>query len=404
MKPSIVRILLASLLLAFQAQAQMLSQRMSVHPENIAPEADFLVLVEDNWPDGCGGEVRVTAQASVIDIVAEAARPPLGTACTQALAPFQRLIEPRAELARGSQFAASVKINYWYDIGSGPTLVESVVVVFNDKGNSPKQVDTGTWSTPSLGNSGLFIDQQSGLLTAALFDYGRDGNATWHYTGGWVNGNTFVGPISRYSTVVCVTAPCPRALPMAVGRVRMLLDARSRMLVEFVDVLPPAAAGGGLEYRRLDFERSDSLANASLDIPDLTGHWMGGVASAAAADSSPIPGEVKEWWIAYGGRDDEGGITREFFHAYAEPLGPADGRPPATPLVFRIECADLRVVDGPVECGIHDYPHSVGACVVSFGFDSAGQAQLSAKAECNGSRSFAAGFHLFRVSASPRTR
>jgi hypothetical protein len=386
------------LAVATPATAQMLADRISLHPEHIAADAPFLILVEDYWPNGCGGELQVEVRADSIEILARTARFSEPRACTEALQPFTRLINPRDFAPQGFRFAAAVKVNYRFDAGSGTELRESEDLVFSELGNAPAAAEIGTWTTPLLENSGLFIDQQGDLLTAALFDYDAQGRASWHYTGAFVNGNVLIGPMQRYGQAVCVTTPCPRALPVGTGQVRMLIDGRSRIWVEYDNVLAAGLPSGAIEYRRLDFVRNPELEGVGLDAPDLVGRWIGGVSAASNARGEPVPAALGQWELLYGGYDNQSGLPQLYFHAYAAPFQVVDGRPPAAPLAYRVECSDKRPVDGPVECVIESFPHPLGACRISFAFEAAGYSQINAKAECGSPNAeFGANFHLFRL-------
>lgn len=383
---------------ALPAAAQMLPDRLSLHPEHVAADADFLIKVEDAWPNGCGGELSVEVMADTIRILARAAQLPQPVACTEALQPFTRLINPRDHAPQGLRWADRVKVEYRMDVGSGPELRESESLVPSDQPNPPAAVEIGTWTTSLLDNSAMLIDQQEGLLTAALFDYDSQGRASWHYTGGMLNGNTYIAPMQRYGLVECVTTPCPRAAPVQSGGVRMLVDGRSRMWVEFDDVLASSPSASAIEYTRLDFRRSPELENVRLPAPDLIGHWLGGVAASVGPRGESLPAALGQWNVVYGGYDNTGGLARVVYNAYAAPLQPIDGRPPSTPLAWRVECTDLRPVDGPMHCMIDNYPHPQGSCTVSFAFDAAGHSQLDAEAECaGGSGEFSSGFNLFRL-------
>jgi hypothetical protein len=383
---------------ALPAAAQMLPDRLSLHPEHIAADADFLIKIEDYWPNGCGGELSVDVQTDVIRILARSAQAPGPIACTEALLPFTRLINPRDHAPQGLRWADLVKVEYRLDTGTGPELRESESFAPSDEPNPPAAVETGTWSTPLLANAAMFIDQQESLLTAALFDYDSEGRASWHYAGAMLNGNVYIAPMQRYGEVECVTTPCPRALPVETGGVRMLIDARSRMWVEFDDVLADAPSAGAIEYNRLDFQRSPELVNAELPAPDLVGRWVGGVAATFSARGEPLPAALGQWDVVYGGYDNLSGTPRVFYHAYPAPLMTADGRPPSQPLAWRVECVDLRPVDGPLHCAIANYPHPQGDCMVSFEFEAAGHSQVNAKADCGvPSASFGADFNLFRL-------
>jgi len=403
MKILIPLALTLSLAISGATSAQALDQHISLHPQHIARDANFLILLEDTWPDGCGGRVTVTAQANLIDVLAVAAGPEANRPCTQALVPFKELIEPRLALAQGVEFAATVRVEYRFDSGGGAQLIQSEALVFSDAANAAIEVDTGTWSTPALENSGLFIDEQDGLLTAALFDYSGEGRSTWFYTGSMSNGSVFIAPIFSYSTVVCVAAPCPRAVPTSEGRVRMLMLDRSRMLVYFDDVLADSAGGEVLDYRRLDFERSEALVEVDLKVPDLIGHWVGGVSGSLGTEHAErSAGEFGEWWIHYSGSPLVSGLTEHVFAAYSQPLPPPvpNAIPPAP--AFSIVCADRTAADGRKECLVEGFPHPSGGCSASFPFDAAGTARLSAAADCGDSgRAFTTEFHLFKLSSRP---
>lgn len=381
------------------ASAQMLPDRLSLHPQHIAADAAFLIKIEDYWPNGCGGELSVEVQADSILILGRSAQFSEPRACTEALLPFTRLINPRDYAPQGLRWANLVKVEYRLDTGTGPELRESESFVVSDEPNAPAAAEIGTWSTPLLANAAMFIDQQDSLLTAALFDYDSDGRASWHYAGGMLNGNVYIAPMQRYGLVECVTTPCPRAAPVQTGSVRMLIDARSRMWVEFDNVLANAPIAGAIEYTRLDFQRSPELAAAELPAPDLVGRWVGGVAATFGPRGEPLPAAVSQWDVVYGGYDNsESGLQRVFYHAYPAPLFTADGRPPSQPLAWRVECVDLRPADGPLHCVIGDYPHPQGSCTVSFEFEAAGHSQVNAKADCGvPSASFGADFNLFRL-------
>ncbi len=356
--------------LAFCASAQLRFEPLSIHPASVTPDKPFLLLIEDQWTDSCGGSFEVNATAEQIDLIAVLRSAQQDIGCSAIIVPFQKLVVPQ-EFRTDGDFADQVAVRYLYDSGNGPELRAEQTLVFSDQPALTVNAEAGSWITEPLENSGLFIDQQGDFFSAALLDYANS-VSYWTYTGGRINGNVYVGEMSGYySNVVCVTTPCPRAVPDEIGRVAMLLRRGNELVVDYQNVLrtPQFDEIESFNYRRFDFARSPDLMDLDRAIPDLTGAWVAGLDWTANSDP-----DFRSVDIRYSGVDTGGGLARYQFTA----LSAGD----ATRSAFSIGCQDARPVDGGFECVIEGFRLGNETCIGVFHWRDVGLNQLDTSVSC----------------------
>lgn len=374
-------ILLPLLFLSVLVQAQPIVGNFTVHPPNVTRDAPFLILVEDAWADGCGGRVEASVDATTIEIVATLASPILGRVCTSVVTPFKQLINPRSVAGAGIEFADAVTINYLVNNGNGAELRSTGQINFSVAPNLPALIQTGGWTTSKLESSGLFIDQQDGILSAALFDYGADNEASWYYAAGAVNGNVYVGAMQRFGLINCVTQPCPRAAPIAGGTINVLLKDANEILVGYEGIeFPSGLFDGNAEamlYKRLDFARSPSLpvdpGPGNELLPDLVGDWVGGIGGEGARVD-----DFRALTIVYSGLDDSTGVSSHVFEAYRSAEFNAGNAVPE----FLLVCGDLGPVLSGVHCRLEGYVYGGQVCISEFGYAAVGERRLATAAVC----------------------
>ncbi len=379
----------ALLLFTSAANAQLLFDPMTVHPERIQPDQPFLILLDDSWIDSCGGTLSLQASNTEINVIATLSSPMLGGVCAQVLTPFRELINPLAELDTLPDFEDSIVINYLVDNGFGAMPRDSETITFTSAANTPVRLQSGSWVTPGLTFSGLFIDQQDDIFTAALMDFSDDGDPLWHYGGGRLNGNTFIGEMASYHEIVCVTQPCDRAAPDNVGTVYVLVDEFDSLLVEYNGILGSTLpiVGGPMQYSRLPLTRSASIPAEDPALPDLVGNWVAG----SSGDSSTAD-NFTAVMIDYTGPASQG-LSGHYFDVFDQPVSP--GLPV---LLYRILCQDARPVDGTVACSLEGYRFDGLDCSVAFAYTAVGDQRLTAAMTCgNGTRSVDGEYRLFRM-------
>lgn len=378
-------LLLCLLLCLLAGQARADQDSLRVYPEQPRKDGPLLLLVVDEWSNGCGGEIRATVSADQIEI---AAQPSQAELCTQVITPFFDLIDPRERSDAEIDFADEVTVNYRFD----GELRASQTIRFGTEITPAERFQTGSWTNGTLANHGLFIDQQGDVLTAALLDYDADGKATWYYAAGKVEGPVFSADMVRYGEIVCVTAPCPRAAPVRQGRVNLLWFDTDVLIADFSNVLESGLGQVYNQhvYQRLDLYRSPELpqpAPGELPLPDLVGNWLGGVqGDGARAD------DFRAFVIKYGGLDLSGAADAHYFDVYP---GQGDGADPGQ-VEFRIRCAGGIV--GSAECSLENYRSSGADCAANFAFSAVGVDRVRTSVQCSSDTlSFNSLFQLFRL-------
>ncbi len=359
--------------------AQLLFEPVTVHPAAVNRDAPWLILIDDSWADGCGGTVQTRVSPQLIEIEGTLSSPMLGQVCTAALVPFKQLINPADLVPQGFVFADNVTINYLVDNGNGAQLRYSRQMQFSSQPNQTVRAQPGGWTTGLLQSSGLFIDQQGGILSAALFDYGTDNLASWHYAAGPVNGSVFVADLSTFGLINCVTAPCDRAAPVADGKIYMLLRGANEAIVSYRQIPFPGSvvndSDDAVVYHRLDFRRSAQLPldpiDGDLPLPDLVGQWVGGMVNADLGVD-----DFRSMRIEYAGFDDSRGVRSYRYNVFPAAIGEPS---------FQIDCADNRPLDGPVGCSLQGYRYGSGqgvACDAFFEFAAVAEESVRAAAQC----------------------
>jgi hypothetical protein len=379
---------------AAHAQILVTPDVLTVHPYYPRPDGPFLIQIQDEWPDSCAGTVRTQVSADRIEIIAEQNR---GGICGQVITPFRVLINPRDLAPAGTVFAALVKISYSFDDGERLQLRQNRDVSF-DQNRSIRQVraQSGGWVTPSLESSGLFIDQQGEVLSVALFDYDESGKASWHYGSGTVHDDAFVADLHSFAEIFCVTAPCPRAASVHSGRINMVLTEKNQLLVNFDGVLRSTRVDGAASYvyQRLDFQRSEQLANIddSSLVPDLPGNWVAGLRTNAGQSD-----DFRAVTIRYTGSSMTAGVQTHRFMAFT---GADDDGGSADTALFNLQCSTGHTTAAGPSCVIDDYVYGNLLCRVEFAYTAVGEARLSTFADCrdNATSTFlSTGFELFRI-------
>lgn len=389
-----------AMLCAGAAQASFLRDSVTVHPEVIKRGSSFLLLVEDSWSSGCGGQLSFTATPTRIEILAfEAARPNVG--CTAVQVPFSELIDARAALAPGSDFAPTLEVRYSKRFEGLRDDVETDVISFSAEAAAPLALESGSFVSALLPLSGLFIDQQDGTLSTSLSEYDAEGRGSWFYSAGKANGNAYIGDLRSYRKIQCVSAPCPRAAPDKIGQVLMVVRDQNNISIKYRGVLSGAEASLNLvSYHRFDFARSATLPSADqvgFQLPELEGDWIGGILSTPNSESAL--GQLR---IRYQGSNNERGFPTYVFNAFAQ--GPRASSLPQ----FSIQCSDARPVDGLIGCEIQGLkvqgstasgsPSQAFSCDASFAPDELGPTKLSTLASCaRDGTSFDAMFSLRRL-------
>ncbi len=365
---------LTLLLFAQHTSAQLFSEPLTVHPSQIVADQPFLILIESQWNDTCGGEFEVSVSREQIDVTAILLSPSLGpTVCAGRVTPFIKLINPRDFAAADFAFGASLTVRYLFDQGNGPELVSSKTVDFSTESGVASTIQNGGWTTPTIERSGLFIDQQRDVLTAALFDYDENGQPFWTYAAGPVNGNVFAADQISYNEIECITQPCPRVAEGSVGRVNMLLRGTNELIVDYRDVLRSGTVSEmeSFAYQRFEFNRDPALVDAPAAIPDLAGEWLAG------AGPKPLFQPQYEYvQIGYTGLDNEEGLPRHRFQASRM----ADGL--VSVPAFEIIGVDQRPVDGPFDCAVVGLSFDDVSCDFRFELKNAGLTAVTGSADC----------------------
>lgn len=371
MKTVIVAI---ALVLSLAANAQLAFQPLSLHPANIGADSEFLVAIEDRWNNGCGGDISLEVTASRIEVVATSVSDQAGVVCTAEVLPFSDLLRPRASFA--GDFADTVMVEYFFEHPDGVREIRSsIALTFNEEGNAPMNVETGAWISPGLESSGLFVDQQGPLFSANLADYFQ-GTGTWFFGAATVSGDTVIAELSRFGTIVCVTAPCPRAASLSTGTLLAVLKARNRMLVKYEGVLDSdVSSQGAYDYQRIALSSASRLSG----VPDLAGQWIIGLASGSPGG---LGSGFAEYQITLTNSDPVGGLETTTFAARNSNRVDDSLQPD-----FVIECQDAQPVDGDLACSsselnIQDTPTN---CFATFGYDAVGLRRVTGQARCGAS-------------------
>ncbi|MEM9300526.1 MAG: hypothetical protein AAGE01_00360 [Pseudomonadota bacterium] len=383
------RIAVSLLLLMGLTHAHAQSNRtLELAPFAPLADQDFLILIQDEWLDGCLGTVEMSITAEKIAIFARAANPPPGVGCTDAPVPFRRIFNPRAA-APGFDFGEALFVEYFFDAGDGPELRSGYAGNFRTDSAGTFPVQTGSWVTPGIASSGLFIDQQRDIMTALLADYDEDGKAVWFYGAGRVTGSAFSAPLQRFDEVDCVTEPCERVAAGETGRIDIVMRGFDEIVVA-VDGLPLSARIDQTEarvYQRLPFSRDAALAATPPELPDLTGRWLVGIRSDLGR-----PEDYRPYDIAFDrvGRIDD--RTGYFF--LAREVGGME-----EPRTFELICVEAEGLSAPGSCVIADYvDDGPNRCtLVDVNWRRVGIERAHGQASCNSNFILESVFDMFRV-------
>lgn len=354
-----------ALMLPGLSPAQLLFEPVTIHPEAPAPGETFLIKLEDSWLNGCQGGIEVEASSDVIEIVAESASDS-GVGCTQALVPFLDLFASDDLLAEA--FASEVLITYTFVSPDGSQTVRAQTTLnFSSEESSPVIVETGSWVSDGLENSGLFVDQQGSIFSANLADY-ANGTGSWFFGAGIVRGDSVVLELSNYAEIRCVTAPCSRSAPLTTGRMLAVLEDRSSLVVKYDGLLEvPDLARQAFRYRRLDL----ASPAANTGAPDLVGRWVLG-----ASAGKDMFSEFGEYVITLRNPDPTDSIETTTF-AVVNVNRPANSEPD-----LLIRCQDARPVDGGLECFTQNWQVDQLVCDARFAFSAVGLREVIGSGTC----------------------
>ena len=329
---------------------------VSVHPAEPQSGQPILLLVRGYWTDGCGGKLDVRASAERVDVFQIALNTP-GIFCTTALVQFDEIINPQEHLPANTRFAGRVEVRFFRRTFDTPdVLISSDTVEFTNKAPAAPNVVSGSFSAKTLEISGLFIDQQEGVVSTLLSDYDEQGRSSWRFGAGKMHGNVYVGDLSRFHQIACVTTPCPRSAANAVGTINLIALNANELFVSYRNAVAPDVSGTSTHhYQRLVFNRAPRLPrepSADAWIPDLLGEWLVGVTGTNTENA-----EFKRYRISYVGK------------LVIDPTG-AD-RFSATSVTnsrdfFEIVCSDDRPVDGVQGCRVESYRALQRTCDASI--------------------------------------
>lgn len=349
--------LLFSVALPIAAIAGIRFDPVSVHPAKPQNGQPILLLVRSYWNDGCGGTLDIRASATRIDVF-QIPRITPGVFCTDAMVPFDELINPQDYLPANTRFASLVEVRFFSRNSSLiDQLLDTDTVEFASTTPASSNVVSGSFSAKTLDISGLFIDQQEGVISALLSDYDDQGRSSWRFGAGKMHGDVYVGDLSRYQQIRCITTPCPRAVAESVGKINLVALNANELFVSYRNALSPDVSSIATHrYERVIFIRSGTLPgeqSADSWIPDLVGEWLVGVTGTRLENA-----EFKRYRISYIGRpvSEPGSFDRRFSAVSA--TNPAD--------FFEILCRDDRPVDGLQGCRLNNYRALQRNCSASF--------------------------------------
>jgi hypothetical protein len=367
----IARMVLAALLISGSAFAGIRFDPVRVFPEAPQRGQPVLLLVESMWPNGCGGKLETQVFADRIEIILKPNRDP-AVVCTQALVPFTELINPAQLLPANVAFVDRVFVRYSVQSdGASNQLMDEDVINFGATVPAKTALISGSFSSKSLALSGLFLDQQEGVISTLLSDYDERGSSSWRFGAGVLHGNVYVGDLTSYQQIVCIRAPCPRAAPNSTGKISLLVLNQNEVIARYQDALTPEL-DGTYRYERMVFTRSPVLPGPQQEeswLPDLVGEWLVGVTGNQRENAV-----FKRYRIQYLGRllvD-----SRSFDRRYSA-VSVTD-----TNDFFEINCSDARPVDGIIGCTLRDFPALARRCDASFEPSSLALGQLRIPATC----------------------
>ena len=354
-----------------------------IFPDQVHRDGPLLILLADTWPSGCGGTVSVETTAEVIELIATSASSDF---CPAAVTTLYELIDPLVS-NEGVRLADTVTVNYRLD----GEFRFSRQLSFAEQPNTTVKLQTGSWGS-ELANHGLFLDRQGDVLTAAMFDYDSEGQATWYYAVGRIDGTAYSADLIRYAEIQCVAAPCSRAAPQRMGRINLIFPYENLLVGSYLDALesPLAQLYGTMSYQRLQFDRSAGLPPGEFccqTIPDLAGVWLGGIpGDGALADDLGI------LTIRYAGPDSLGGDNgRYLFEAFAGQFD-AGQEPTVDDFRFALTCGAPDYL-----CRMAGAVRQDAACQVEFHHSDVGVDRVNVPALCDtDSGQVASRFMLYR--------
>jgi hypothetical protein len=368
-----ISLVFLSMALTMAAHAGVRFDPVSVHPAKPQTGQPILLLVQSRFSNGCGGSLDVRVSPERIDITQI---PRTGVEiCAAVISPFDVLINPQDRLAAGASLASRVEVRYFIRNASGTDeLADTDTVEFGNAAPAVSNVFSGSFASERLSVSGLFVDQQEGVISTMLTDYDEQSRNSWRFGAGKMHGNVYVGELSRFQQIRCVTVPCARAVADAVGKIYMIALGPNELFVSYRNALAPDVSGSGTyRYTRLTFNRPTTLPGAeSLDawIPDLEGEWLAGVTGTSQDNA-----DFKRYRIRYLGRPliDPVSLDRRFIAQAV--TNSVDS--------FEIICRDERPVDGTFVCRLNNYRAMARACEADFAPSVVTLGNLRTDAECN---------------------
>lgn len=361
---------LAPLSLTVTAEEKnMLAPTLEVYPAHVTKGEGFLISLNGYWPNSCGGRFYTEIVNDRMIFTADPVSRTSRISCAEIIVPFNELINPEDMVENDFVFADTVTVEYhMYRINGEKEKVGETELIFSDIPNKNASIESGYWVTDKLSYSSLTIDQQSNMISTTLSDYDIDGNPVWFFSSGTMNGNTYIGEITRYTTnVACIPAQsCPRAIAEQTGHIYILVNDNNDLTVKATGLKDSQFFEDyTARYRRNVLSVNPLLPQNQIDLPDLTGRWIVGF------ESDTSRSEYNQYIIEYTGVDDSNQNAVEKYLFSAKPVNTVD-----TNMNFSIECADYRILDGDLSCSINNITYLQSACIVNIPFSAVGNRKV----------------------------
>lgn len=377
--------LLAFPLVGKAGGAKMIGGELSVHPEHISRDTRFLILFKQDLRNFCTSEPSLQVTTTSIDITVS---PMPDSACTEdRIAASTRLMSPVDVVGPSYPFADSIEVRSLLVSDNEVTILETRQIAFSEVQNPPARIQSGSWLVGELGSSSVFVDQQDGIMSAALLDYDLNGQSTWAYTSGELAGNTFSADLKRYRESICALPNCDRANPEEAGHVYMLLHEANELIVQYdsASFSDQIKTGSAYTYRRIDFARSpeaQEIDRTGALLPDLVGEWVGGFTGVEGDPDRPAVFQALH--LEYLGPSSIS-INEHSFLAFS-----GTGRSPiiapvfpSGDVLFSITCVDRRPETEATQCYVLNVLSlRVEACIAQFELGSVEHDRVSADAVC----------------------
>ncbi len=252
---------------------------LQVHPAQLSRTQPFLIEINHYWPDLCGGRFETQVSTSSIDITAISISS-FGAVCAAAIQPFTRLFNAQTLMEEPIEFDETVRLRFYQQIADvPPRLISERLVIFSEQPNAPAHIQSGSWISTDLQNSGLFIDQQDSLITAGLMDFNQQGDPMWAFSAGSLNGNVLIATMHQYveHEVCTIGGDCTRATPVNQGQILLLMRNYNEIVVQYENVLSSTLIDNESAkiYQRLNLVRPSQLPDFNgQPAPNLLGQWI----------------------------------------------------------------------------------------------------------------------------------